>query len=62
MEKYEELLKLVEELREDLLKLYRHDNKSAGTRARGLVQDIKRKGQEIRNDVQEKRQAIGKKR
>jgi recombinational DNA repair protein RecR len=62
MDKYEELCLLVEQLRADLEKLHAKGNKSAGTRARALVQDIKRKGQEIRDEIQEAKRAIGKKR
>lgn len=62
MEKYEELCKLVETLKADLEKLYVKGNKSAGTRARALIQDIKRKGQEIRDEIQSQKAAIGKKR
>jgi hypothetical protein len=62
MEKYEELCKLVETLKTDLEKLYVKGNKSAGVRARRILQGIKRKGQEIRDDVQVKRAGIGKKR
>ena len=62
MEKYEELCKLVDTLKADLEKLYVKGNKSAGTRARALIQDIKRKGQEIRDEIQGQKAAIGKKR
>lgn len=62
MEKYDELKKLVEELQADLEKMFSKGNKSAGTRARALIQDIKRKGQEIRDQIQAHKASIGKKR
>lgn len=52
MEKYFELLELVKSFEKDFEKFYVKGNKSAGTRVRKYMNDLKRKAQEIRNDVQ----------
>jgi hypothetical protein len=53
MEKYEELVALVESLREDAEKFYDRDNKTAGTRLRKGCQEVKNLCQEIRVQVSE---------
>ncbi len=52
MEKYFELLELVKSFEKDFEKFYIKGNKSAGTRVRKYMNELKRKAQEIRNDVQ----------
>lgn len=51
MNKYEELKQLVESLEGDYTKFYEKGNKSAGTRVRQGLQDVKRISQEIRMDI-----------
>lgn len=53
MNRHKELLALIETFRKDFEKFYDRKNKSAGTRVRKHMADLKRKAQEIRNDVQE---------
>lgn len=61
-DKYDELLKLLTEevlidgkkynLKQDFEKFFVRSNKTAGTRIRRMMQEIKRISQEVRNDVQ----------
>jgi gas vesicle protein len=53
MNRHQELLDLVESFRKDFEKFYVKQNKSAGTRVRKNMAALKRKAQEIRNEVQE---------
>ena len=69
VDKYEKLLKLLTEeveldldesgkgkkhnLKDDFEKFFVKGNKTAGTRIRRMMQEIKKASQEIRNDVQE---------
>lgn len=59
MESFERLKKLVAEVEEDLKKA-EGGNKAAGTRVRGLMQDIKNAAQEVREKILEIRDAGGK--
>ncbi len=52
MSKYQELVELVQTFQKDFEKFYDKHNKSAGTRVRKHMASLKRKAQEIRNDVQ----------
>ena len=52
MERHQELLDLVESFRKDFEKFYVKGNKSAGTRVRKHMAALKRKAQEIRNEIQ----------
>lgn len=62
IDKYDELLKLLTEevevngkkvnLKEDFEKFFIRGNKTAGTRIRKVMQEIKKLSQEVRNDVQ----------
>lgn len=62
-DKYEELIKILTEeieidgkkynLKEDFYKLFIRENKTAGTRIRKVMQELKRLSNEIRNDVQD---------
>ena len=56
MESFDRLKKLVLDAEEDLKKA-EGGNKAAGTRARGLMQDIKAVAQEIREKILELRDA-----
>jgi hypothetical protein len=53
MEKFEELVALLEQTRADVEKFYDKGNASAGTRVRVAMQKVKTLAQEIRIGVQE---------
>jgi len=55
MEKFATLRDLVMSLEEDFSKFYDKDNQAAGTRVRKGMQELKNLAQEIRVDVQEKK-------
>ncbi len=57
MKSYEELKAMVASFEEDFRKFYEKGNKSAGTRVRKHMADLKRKAQEIRIEVQTLKQA-----
>ncbi len=48
----QEILDLVASFEKDFDKFYTKGNKSAGTRVRKHMADLKRKAQEVRNEVQ----------
>jgi hypothetical protein len=52
MEIYNKIVALVEVAKEDIDKFYVKGNKSAGTRVRKHMQDLKALAQELRLDVQ----------
>ena len=52
-----ELKDIVDNCADDFQKFYDKGNKAAGTRIRKAMQDIKAKAQEIRADVQERKNA-----
>jgi hypothetical protein len=54
---YSDLKAIVENAEDDFKKFYEKGNKAAGTRVRKAMQDIKAKAQEIRADVQERKNA-----
>ncbi len=63
LDKYDELVKLLTEdfeldgkkvnLKDDFDKFFVRSNKTAGTRIRKIMQEVKKLSQEIRTDVQE---------
>jgi hypothetical protein len=53
MSRFSELVELVQSFEKDFIKFYDKGNKSAGTRVRKSMNDLKRKAQEIRKEVQE---------
>jgi hypothetical protein len=63
LDKYDKLVKLLTEdieiegkkfnLKEDFEKFFVKGNKTAGTRIRRVMQELKKYSQEVRNDVQE---------
>ena len=53
MNRYQELLDLIQTFEKDFDKFFVKQNKSAGTRVRKHMAELKRKAQEIRNEVQE---------
>lgn len=55
MSKIEEIKSLMSVLEEDLVKFYEKGNKAAGTRARKLLQDLKKVCQDTRNDIQQRK-------
>ena len=57
MEKYEQLKKMVMDCEDDFSKFYEKENKAAGTRVRKVMQDLKELAQDIRKEVQEKKNA-----
>lgn len=68
LDKYDRLVKMLTEeieidgkkfdLKGDFEKLFVKENKTAGTRIRKIMQEIKKATQEIRNDVQEYKKKI----
>jgi hypothetical protein len=53
MNRFQELVALVQTFEKDFVKFYDKGNKSAGTRVRKSMNELKRKAQEIRKEVQE---------
>jgi hypothetical protein len=63
LDKYDDLVKLLTEdfeldgkkvnLKDDFDKFFVKGNKTAGTRIRKIMQEVKKLSQEVRNDVQE---------
>jgi len=53
MDRHQELLDLVATFKADFDKFYLKQNKSAGVRLRKHMADLKKKAQEIRNEVQD---------
>ena len=68
LDKYDELVKLLTEevevdgkkidIKEDFEKFFIKGNRTAGTRIRKMMQEVKKLSQEIRNDVQEYKEKI----
>lgn len=54
---YDDLKSIIEDAEDDFRKFYDKGNKAAGTRVRKAMQDLKAKAQEIRTDVQDKKNA-----
>lgn len=55
MSRYDDLKNLVDGLQDDLDKFYSKGNKTAGTRARKTLQDLKTLAQEVRLEIQDKK-------
>jgi len=63
LDKYDQLVKILTEevevdgkkfnLKDDFEKFFIRGNRTAGTRVRKVMQELKRLSQEVRNDVQE---------
>jgi hypothetical protein len=53
MSRFTELVELVQTFEKDFIKFYDKGNKSAGTRVRKHMAELKRKAQDIRIEVQE---------
>ena len=68
VDKYDKLVKLLTEeveldgkkfnLKDDFEKFFVKGNKTAGTRIRRMMQELKKLSQEVRNDVQEYKDKI----
>ena len=57
MSRFKELTDLVQSFEKDFEKFYDKNNKSAGTRLRKAMNEVKRKAQDIRKEVQEMKTA-----
>lgn len=57
MARYDDLKSFVAGLEKDFQQFYDKNNKAAGTRVRKGMQDLKNLAQEIRSEVQEKKNA-----
>jgi len=57
MNPFESLKRFVDSLESDFAKFYHNGNKAAGTRVRKAMQTLKTKAQEIRVDIQAKKNA-----
>lgn len=53
MSRNEQLKSMVTELEDDMIKFYDKENKTAGTRARKKLQEIKKLAQDIRLEIQD---------
>jgi len=56
-ETYEKMYTLLNEVEDDIKKFDEKGNKAAGTRVRKTMQDLKKLAQEIRVEVQERKNA-----
>lgn len=52
MSRYDDMKNLLDQLEPDINKFYNKGNKAAGTRARKTLQEMKKKAQEIRLEIQ----------
>jgi len=57
MEKFEQIKALLEGVQGDIEKFYGKGNSSAGTRVRQAMQDLKKLAQDLRVEVQDKKNA-----
>ena len=55
MSKFSEVSELVNSLKDDFEKFYEKGNQAAGTRVRKGMQDLKNMAQDIRKEVQDKK-------
>jgi hypothetical protein len=53
MSKFSEIIELVQSFEKDFVKFYEKGNKSAGTRVRKHMNELKKKAQEVRKEVQQ---------
>lgn len=53
MSRFDEMNELLDQLEPDINKFYNKGNKAAGTRARKTLQEMKKKAQDIRMEIQE---------
>lgn len=57
MEKFEQIKSLIDGVQGDIEKFYSKGNSSAGTRVRQAMQELKKLAQDLRVDVQDKKNA-----
>ncbi|MEX0780374.1 MAG: histone H1 [Balneolales bacterium] len=55
MNRFNEVKEIIDTLEDDMDKFYNKANKTAGTRARKSLQDLKKLAQDIRVEIQEKK-------
>ncbi|MGM0587772.1 MAG: histone H1 [Bacteroidota bacterium] len=55
MSRHDEMKELVDQLEPDINKFYNKGNKAAGTRARKTLQAMKKLAQDIRLDIQDRK-------
>jgi hypothetical protein len=53
MSRYSEIIELVQSFEKDFVKFYEKGNKSAGTRVRKHMNELKKKAQDVRKEVQQ---------
>ena len=58
MNNFRKLKQLLDDLESDFSKFYEKENKAAGTRIRKTLQEIKVLSQDIRKDVQERKNSM----
>ncbi len=56
MNRFNDIKSLVDDLEVDMEKFYSKGNKTAGTRARKTLQELKKLSQDIRVEIQKKKQ------
>lgn len=54
-ENFQKMIDLLTEAEEDMIKFDEKGNKAAGTRVRGVMQEIKKLAQEVRVAIQERK-------
>jgi hypothetical protein len=59
IERYHELLVLVQTFEKDFVKFYERGNKEAGVRLRKHMQTLRQFAQQVRDEVQERKQPSG---
>lgn len=59
MSRFSELKSFIDEQEKDFTQFYEKGNKAAGTRVRKSMQDLKQMAQDIRVEVQEKKNTDG---
>lgn len=57
MSRFAEIKAMIDSLEGDMDKFYNKNNKAAGTRARKTLQDLKKVAQEVRLDIQNRKNA-----
>ena len=58
MDRYEQLNQILTSMKDDFQKFYESDNKAAGTRVRKGMLELRKLAQEIRQEVQDKKNSI----
>ena len=58
MSRYEEGMKLAKSMEQDMDKFYQGNNAAAGTRVRGVLQEIKVLSQTVRQEIQDMKNSM----